>query len=417
MSPPLSCLLFLLWHSGASAIRTFSPWEMKDVVARLIEKNRDKLDFDSIIQKELGLTRKKEFKMRSDGEVESEWIEETTQKLTTFYGPYYMYKGKVYKRKSYTKEPTPSQNFTRKSWTARNTSWTTRKYSYSYKPRSTTSYKNKTTFYGPYYMFKGNLFSRKHYTKEPTIPTVKPNITSWPWKKGSWSGKGSWSKGSWAGKWTTIPWYNRTTVPWYNRTTSYGPFFMFKGKVQSRARWTSEPTENLPPWMRTKLTFRWTGFYPFTTSAWSRVPVPNYCKRRAVAVRCREDSAWEQYHDSNPSLISDLEISNETDSDIEANNYIKEHFNFDDFLDSEMYITIRPTIRQTYKHGFLWGKYPTVDWQNSFQNLDFLKDIQRQHHQAWTLEMLRFSFDPNYKTTHIVRPPWIPHSEVERYYM
>jgi hypothetical protein len=66
---------------------------MKDVVARLIEKNRDKLDFDSIIQKELGLTRKKEFKMRSDGEVESEWIEETTQKLTTFYGPYYMYKG------------------------------------------------------------------------------------------------------------------------------------------------------------------------------------------------------------------------------------------------------------------------------------------------------------------------------------
>lgn len=82
-----------------------------------------------------------------------------------------------------------------------------------------------------------------------------------------------------------------------------------------------------------------------------------------------------------------------------------------------MYITLRPTIRQTYKHGFLWGKYPTVDWTNNYQNCDFLKDIQIQHHQEWTLEMLRFSFNPNHSTTPIVRPPWIPNSAVERYYM
>lgn len=395
----VSWVLFSLLRP-ALFMRTYSPWEMKDILDKLQEKNMDRLIIDPrIIRDQL----KKEKFIAESAEGGKVRLVIDTEKPTTYYGPYYMYKGKVYSRKGYTKVPTPNISSNTKKYSY------SRKYSYSFKPRTTTSYKNKSTFYGPYYMYKGTLFSRKHYTKFPTSPTTKGtgSTTSYSWKKGSWS---KWSR-------TTIPWYNRTTIPWYNRTTSYGPFFVFKGKVISRMRYTAVSTEaGVPPWMKKKSTFRWTGEYPFGTRYYSRVPVPNYCKRRPVGVRVREDSDFEEQHDSNPSLFSDLEISNETYSDIAANKWIAEH-DMDQFQDSEMYITLRPTIRQTYKHGFLWGKYPTVDWTNNYQNCDFLKDIQIQHHQEWTLEMLRFSFNPNHSTTPIVRPPWIPNSAVERYYM
>uniref|UniRef100_A0A8D8VS62 Uncharacterized protein n=1 Tax=Cacopsylla melanoneura TaxID=428564 RepID=A0A8D8VS62_9HEMI len=203
---------------GTFGARTFSPWELKDVWFKMEQKNKEKFNFDSIVREQLEKERQ-ELAYDENGEVKLIRHTYTTHKSTTFYGPYYMYKGKVYKRKSYTKEPTVRSNVyvTRKSFSRRNiTPALTKKYFPQYKPWSSTSYMNKSTFYGPYYMYK--------------------------------------------------------------------------------------------------------------------------------------------------------------------------------------------------------GKYPTVDWTNSFQDLGFMQEIRNKHQQEWTLEMLRFSFDPNYSTTPIVRPPWIPHSEVERYY-
>lgn len=78
-------------------------------------------------------------------------------------------------------------------------------------------------------------------------------------------------------------------------------------------------------YIKNQQNFSLLGEYPFGTRYYSRVPVPNYCKRRPVGVRVREDSDFEEQHDSNPSLFSDLEISNETYSDIAANKWIAEH--------------------------------------------------------------------------------------------
>uniref|UniRef100_A0A8D8WPV8 Uncharacterized protein n=1 Tax=Cacopsylla melanoneura TaxID=428564 RepID=A0A8D8WPV8_9HEMI len=144
---------------GTFGARTFSPWELKDVWFKMEQKNKEKFNFDSIVREQLEKERQ-ELAYDENGEVKLIRHTYTTHKSTTFYGPYYMYKGKVYKRKSYTKEPTVRSNVyvTRKSFSRRNiTPALTKKYFPQYKPWSSTSYMNKSTFYGPYYMYKGNL--------------------------------------------------------------------------------------------------------------------------------------------------------------------------------------------------------------------------------------------------------------------